>query len=36
MSIKEFIELFVKADEETRKAIEQILEGSQPPVEFQE
>lgn len=30
MSIKEFIELFINADEDTRKAIERILREDQP------
>jgi hypothetical protein len=33
MSLKEFIELFINADEEVRKAIEQILEEAQRPSE---
>ena len=36
MDIREFTELFVNADEDTRKAIEKILEEAQQPSESQE
>lgn len=34
MDKKEFIELYVKADEETRKAIDRLLEEAQQPSEL--
>ena len=36
MSIKEFIELFLQADEETQEAIERILIEDQSPAELQD